>query len=136
MELTARGDPTPLIPDGVYDAVFIRAEGGRCFGTLKLFLYFKIITPGQYNETELYMPFNVNKERKIAPSSKYYKTWCQVNGGQRPSRNAVMSPNIFRGKFFEVKVKTIRKDYNGDELLPSLFYSIIDKILSVSMGIE
>jgi hypothetical protein len=136
MELTARDDPRPLIPEGVYDAVFTREEPGHIFGTYKLYLYFKIVTSGQYNETELFLPFNINKEKKMALASKYYKTWCLVNGGQRPSRNAVMSPNIFRGKFFEVAVKTIRKSYNGDELPPSLFYSIIDKILTVSIGIE
>ncbi|MHA1942744.1 MAG: hypothetical protein ACW97P_13665, partial [Candidatus Hodarchaeales archaeon] len=40
-------------------------------------------------------------DKKIKTGSKYYKTWCMVNGWQKPSRGAKMSPRIFLNKIFK-----------------------------------
>jgi len=130
MDYIARDAPRPLIDEGDYDAVYIRDEEAFVFGTKKLFLYFKIITPGPQMGVEIYMPFNMNYKGLIAAGSKYYRCWCLANNWQQPSRNAKMSPNIFKNKFFRVRIRNVKAGFDKTEMPQHLFYSIIDSILS------
>ena len=71
------------------------------------------------------------KDNKIHTGSKYYKTWVQVNGYQKPSRNAAMSPRIFKNKIFSVRTRTV-KPKNGTKEMPKQFwYSVVDSIVEV-----
>jgi hypothetical protein len=95
MEFVCAQDPRPAIPDAVYEAQCIGFETGNAFGKgKKLFLKF-VITSGEYQGTELFMPFNMPFDGKIKPGMKFYKCWLLVNGDRPPSRNAKMSPKKF-----------------------------------------
>ena len=75
IEFVCKDNPRPLIPEGTYEAVCAGYESGFCFGKCrKLFLKFKIITPGQHVGTELFMAFNMAFNGRIPTGSKYYKT--------------------------------------------------------------
>ena len=135
MDFVCKDNPRALIPEGVYEAVCTGYDDGFCFGKCrKLFLTFKIITPSPHMGTELFMAFNMAYTGKIAAGSKYYKTWCLANNWQKPSRNAVMSPRIFKNKSFSVKVKTVKPKYNNVAMPKDFHYSIIEKILNVNTG--
>jgi hypothetical protein len=135
MDFVCKDNPRALIPEGVYEAVCTGYDDGFCFGKCrKLFLTFKIITQGPYLGTELFMAFNMAYTGKIAAGSKYYKTWCLANNWQKPSRNAVMSPRIFKNKSFSVKVKTVKPKYNKTAMPTAFHYSIIEQILNVNTG--
>lgn len=130
-----RDDPRPLIPEGIYEAVCTAYEEAFVFGkTLKLFLHFKIITPGEHLGTTLFMAFNIGKHRKLALGSRYYKYWLMMNGWQRPSRNAKMSPRIFLNKSYEVFVKIVKPELNGIEMPANCHYSIIEQLVRVNTG--
>ena len=135
MDFVCADNYRALIPDGKYEAVCIRHEESFCFGkTRKLFLHLKIITPGDHLGKELFLPFNMPYDRKLKLGSKYYKTWCLVNGWQKPTRNAIMSPRIFMKKAFVVQVKTVKPQHNGAAMPRDFNYSVIEQIISVNTG--
>lgn len=49
----------PLVPDGKYQAVFIRHETAFVVRGAKVFLWFRIVEPGEYFGVELYRPYRV-----------------------------------------------------------------------------
>jgi hypothetical protein len=135
MDFICKDNPRPLIPEGIYEAVCISYDDGFCFGKCrKLFLTFKIITSGPHLGTELFMAFNMTYNGKIAAGSKYYKTWCMANEWQKPTRNAKMSPRIFKNKSYDVKVKTVKPQHNGAAMPEPFYYSVIENILKVNTG--
>ena len=135
MEFICKDDPRPLIPEAVYAATCTAYDVNFCFGKCrKLFLNFKIITPGPYLGTELFMAFAMPYDGKMAQGSKYYKTWVMVNGWQKPTRNAIMSPRIFKNKVFEVLVRTVKPQHNKNDMPKEFHYSVVDGILRVNTG--
>lgn len=132
MEIVCGEEYKPLIPDKVYDAQCIRYDQGFCLGKArKLFLHFKIIEPGEHHGKTIFMPFNLPYDKRIKQGSKYYKTWVQMNGYEKPSRNAIMSPRIFKNKVCSVRTRTV-KPKNGNKEMPKQFwYSVVDYIVEV-----
>jgi hypothetical protein len=135
MDFVCADNYRPLIPEGKYEAVCTGHEESFCFGkTRKLFLHFKIITPGEHLGKELFLPFNMPYDGKLKLGSKYYKTWVMVNSWQKPTRNAKMSPRIFLNKAYIVNVKTVKPQHNGAIMPKDFHYSVIEQILRVNMG--
>lgn len=124
----------PLLPNGVYQAQCINYNTRR-FGvnTKKLFVWFKIIE-GKYEGEKLFMVFNMPPDGKLTPGYKYYNTWAMVNGWQKPSRNAKMSPRIFKNKIFRIQTRTVKRKHNDKEMPDSFNYSVVDRILEVIAG--
>jgi hypothetical protein len=129
-------DDRPLIPDGIYEAQCYAYDNGFCLGkTRKTFLKFKILTPGEHFQKEIFMAFNMPYDGKIKSGSKYYKTWCKVNGWQKPSRNAKMSPRLFINKIYKIKTRTVNPPQpNGEEMPEDFWYSVVDSIIEVLTG--
>jgi len=127
-------DNRTLVPDGIYEAQCIRDEEGMYMGALKKYLIFKILTPGEHNGKEMYMAFNIAPKGKIKPGSKYYKTWCMVNGWKKPSRNAEMAPRIFRKKIYNIRTRTCKPKNNDMEMPEDFWYSVVDEIVEVLAG--
>jgi hypothetical protein len=136
MEFVCKDDPRPLIPEAVYEAVCTDYDPSFCFGkSRKLFLNFKIIS-GSHLGKELFMAFNMAYNGKMALGSKYYKTWCMVNDWKPPSRNAIISPRIFKNKVFEVLVRKVKPQHNGNAMPKDFHYSVVDSIVKVNTGIN
>ncbi len=98
----------PLIPDGNYQVCCIRIDKAAShFKSLKMFLRFKIVDPGQYMGMELFMAMNLidtktNKPfKKVPRGSKYYEQWVIANNNIHPRRNDRMSSKIFKDGVFE-----------------------------------
>ena len=118
-----------FISPGIYTAKCVRYRGPVPYrGNKKLYLYFELLTE-QYPDTELFMALNL-RPSGIPPGSKYFKSWVIANKGNLPSRNAVMSPLIFLGKTFTVKVRTAVPKSGDEEMGSNSWYSVIDGVPS------
>ena len=80
------------------------------------------------------MAFNMPDKGKIRMGSKYYKTWCMVNDWKKPSKNAKMSPRIFKNKICRVKIRTVHPKHCGKKMPEDFWYSVVDKIIEVVAG--
>jgi hypothetical protein len=128
-------DSKILVPDGKYEAQCIGFNTKFCLGkTRKTFLNFKITTEGKQFGIKLFMAFNRRYDGQIRTGSKYYKTWCMVNGWQKPSRGAKMSPRLFKNKIFKIKTRTVKPKHNDKEMPSDFWYSVVDQILEVVVG--
>ena len=116
----------PCIPAGVYEAIFVRAEQKKMWTKTKLFLWFQIITSGDYHGVQLYLVCNL--PQIITNSSKYCRTWAKAKGRQ-PDRRDRMTTNVFRGKAFQVLVRTVTTTSKQRELPPQSHYSVIEEII-------
>lgn len=127
-------DRRPLIPEGEYHVSCIRIEKGIAhFRSLKLFVHFKIVDPGEFMGTELFMSVNLINSRtgkpfrKVPPGSKYYSQWVIANKNRQPSRNDRMSHKIFLNGIFEAVVRTVKPKFPDGTAQPDCFhYSIVD----------
>ena len=125
----------PLIPDGVYEAQCIKYDSSFRLGkTRKTFLHFRILEPGSNCGRQIFMAFNMPDEKKIRIGSKYYKNWCLVNGWVKPSKNAKMSPRLFKSKIYRIKTRTVKPKHNGKEMPQDFWYSVVDEIIEVLAG--
>jgi hypothetical protein len=75
--------------------------------------------------------YSNRNDKKIKTGSKYYKTWCLVNGWQKPSRGAKMSPRIFLNKIFKIKTRTVKPPHNRGKMPKDFWYSVVDEIIKV-----
>src|SRR5437016_2465598 len=109
LEFSISGEIPPAIPDGDhYQVVFVRAEKS-CFHTQrKIYLWFRVITPGEWLGAEVYMACNEPPKGHRAASSKYWLAWV-LAAGRRPNRADRMSTAIFRNKVFRVRMRTVLK---------------------------
>ena len=131
-----------LIAEGEYLAACCEAFGpyqSRAYG-LKVYLTFQIIE-GPHVGEKLRAFFKSSRY----PTSRWYIAWSIANNAL-PSRNAKLSPRIFRNKGFRVLVTTVRPRHkitgpNGKTILgvemPEIFhYSKVDTILSLEVTNE
>jgi hypothetical protein len=124
----------PLIPEGTYHVCCIRIEKGAShFRSLKMFLIFKIVIPGQYMDTELFMAMNLidtktgKPFKKVPRGSKYFEQWVIANNNIHPRRKDRMSSAIFKNGIFEAVVRTVKPKFpDGTEKPESFHYSIVD----------
>lgn len=127
-----------LIPEGAYQVCCIRIEKGAShFRSLKMFLGFKIITPGEYMDTELFMAMNLidtktgKPFKKVPRGSKYFEQWVIANKNIHPLRKDRMSPAIFRNGIFEAVVRTVKPKFPDGTEKPACFhYSVVDYLKS------
>jgi hypothetical protein len=134
MEFVCDDNPHPCIPDGIYDAVCFKNDKAYYYGSLKLFLHFKIIAPAEYKGTKIFLPFNMPNNGRLSQGSKYYKTWVMVNGWMKPSRNTEMKPRIFMKKVFKIKTCKVNPCHNGKEMPANHQYSKVKEIVEVVTG--
>ena len=126
-----RLDIRPLISEGEYEAGFIRAEKHKMWGGVKVFMWFKITTPGEHFGEELYVPCNMPP--RITNSTKYYRCWV-LAAGRKPTRYDRMSTKVFQKKLFKVRVRTVKASSKQRNLTPEQHYSVIDELLEVIAG--
>ena len=106
-DLRCGNDYWPLIPNGTYEAQCIKYDNKFVLGkTKKTFLAFRIVSFGEHEGKDIFQAFNMPYDGKIKTGSKYYKTWCMVNGWQRPSRNAKMSPHPVAKSFHTLDLES------------------------------
>lgn len=118
-----------LIPDGEYWALCYGFDGPTQYmDTRKIYLWFRLLSD-TWADIELFMPLNIGpKGHLITRGSKYYKAWCLSNGDKPPSRNAIMSPRIFKGKTFLVLTRTVKPLRARLEMPENHYYSVVDDL--------
>jgi len=121
------GDYYSWVPDGEYLAICADYSGPvRYMGSRKLFLNFELLTE-PYKGTRIFMAFNVGFSG-ARPCSRYFKAWCLANGDRLPSRNALMSPRIFKGKEFLITTRTVIPKRAGEDMSFDFHYSVVDSL--------
>lgn len=127
-------DIPPAIPNGdQYELVFHRAEKGHQYGRPKLFLRFKMLTPGDWIRQEFFMACNLAPNGKWGPSSKFWLTWV-LAAGRRPKRADRMSTAVFKNKVFRARMRKVLKTSKQIDRTPAQQYSVVDELLEVTVG--
>ena len=127
---TAKENPRPLIPEGVYEAMCVRQKKKynalfkREILTLRLQLF-----EGPCAGTIVERFYSVTKFP--GRGSSFYLEWTIANGGKAPRRGDRLSTRKFDGKVFKVSVKTVSKNWNRRLLPQALQYSKADAILEL-----
>lgn len=123
----------PLVPEGPYDLGFVRPQTKRMFGGERLFLWFRIVTPGEWCGRELYMTCTVAPNGKWTPSHKYYLAWVLATGN-RPNRRDRLSTVVFRNKVFRGKVRPVTKTSKQSPRTLEQQYSVVEELVGVLAG--
>jgi hypothetical protein len=117
----------PRIPEGEYEAIGMKCEKRTYLGGReKLYLYMEIQTDSKIQEKVILTRY-YNWYDKPGPRSDFYVEYVKANDCKAPRGR--MSPSIFVGKRFLVKVSDVTRDRDGDELTGDLISSKIKKIL-------
>jgi hypothetical protein len=124
-----------LVPDSDYQIGFVRAERGHFENRQRIFLWFRIITPGEQFGIELYLvcPCPANGGKIFGLGSKLVAA-ATVALGQRPKRRDRLSTRTFAGKVFLARTRTVTRDHKGKERPREDHYSVLDELLRVEAG--
>ncbi len=124
----------PAVPNGEgYEAMFLRAEQKPQYGRPKVYLWFRLITPGDWHGQEFYMPCNVVLNGRWTASCKFWQAWV-LAAGRRPTRADRMSTSVFRNKVFRVRMRKVLKTAKQTDRTPAQQYSVIDELLEARTG--
>ena len=135
MDFGQVGHAPPLVPDAEYQIGFIRAERGHFENRERIFLWFRIVTPGEYFGTELYLvcPCPTNGRKIFGLGSKLVAA-ATVALGQRPKRRDRLSTRMFAGKVFLARTRTVTLDHKGKQRPREDHYSVLAELLCVEAG--
>lgn len=133
LELPNNADIPSAIEDGDnYEVSFVRWEKAVLWGRKKkIFLHFKMLTPGPYFGEEFYMCCTVEPHGKWRPSFKYWRAWVLASG-KRPLRGDRLSTQVFRNKIFRARFRRVLRTDNPKVIRThEQQYSVIDELLEV-----
>ena len=125
---------TQKIPEGTYQAVFIRVERAEVFKAEKIFVWVRITEPGPFHGTELYRAYRVHhlpgksKKYLLKPRSELRQMLLRLN--EVKVRADRVSLKILKNKVLKVTVRTVKKDYRQRALDECDQYSVVEDILS------
>ena len=134
VEFPCNTEIPPAIPDGDYEMKFVGAEESHQWNSDKIFLWFEMLTPGEWQGKEFFMACNARKDGKWGSSHKYMRTWTLANG-ERPRRRDRMSTRVFRDKVFRARMRTVGQDANKQPLAPAQQYSVVGELLERVRGV-
>ena len=132
-----------LVPDGHYEAVFVRHGTTLVFGKQpSVWLRFRIVTPGEYFDKELVRWYRVaclkGKPREdggftLRHRSLLFLELVRLSGfKQKPSR---VSLSVLRGRSFEISTRKVTQSWDQHADMPDwLHYSVVDRILRPTTG--
>jgi hypothetical protein len=130
----------PLIPEGIYNAVFVRSTTSslRMFGGApKVFLDFRVVDPGEafglivtryYRVRVLTAKPGRNGSFRLGKRSELFLMLSRLTVAKlRPDR---ISPKEFlRGRVLLLRVRTVKTDYRGRPLPATQHYSVVDDVI-------
>lgn len=135
MELGSVCEWPELVPHGDYQVGFVRAVRGRFKNRERIFLWFRIVTPGTQHGVELYLvcPCPENGGKKFGVGSKLFAA-AAVALGHFPKRRDRLSTRLFAGKVFLARTRTVTTDSDQKLRQTRDHYSVIDKLLRLDAG--
>ena len=134
------GKAWPLIPSGIYQAVFMHHETAVAFNVPRVYLHMKLVTPGEHYGQVLYRAYRVKSTSgrnrkgaafKVSLRSDYVREMAILLNLQRLDR---ISPLALKNKIIRVRVDEVIKDHKQREMPKALRYSVIRELLSVEAG--
>lgn len=139
IEIECNIDSPPLIPEGNYEVGFVRAERkDHLWGRSKIFLHFRVLTPGDHHGKSLFMGMNLPTNGNVSLSSKFLQQWTIASGCPSRRRDR-LSTKAFKNKVFLGAVRTVTKYVHTTGKLkdrdPSTFYSVVDHLIEVRAGL-
>jgi hypothetical protein len=141
-EITITSDETPLIPEGIYDAVGGDARVLSIFGKKKLAVTFIVMVPdAEHPNGARHIPLVRHFNVTVGPGggyragnhSAYRREWITVTG-RRPARRCPLGPSVFKNVLVRVEVHTVAKDSQQRLLPPAARYSVVSRIIEVKAG--
>ena len=129
-------DPAPYarIAPGAYLARCLsqKLERVRMYGgAWKLRLVFQIIDLDQNPKLALFFHLGTGQKPHAGRKSKYWAAWITANAGQLPRRGQTMTPRLFVGKAFMVRVDCVQKRWDSGKHSEGEVYSTIKDILEL-----
>jgi hypothetical protein len=130
------GTLPPLLPEGNYQAVLTHHETAIVFRSAKVFLYFRIIDPGDWFGKILYRPYRVkslagkpsrNGGFRVTRGGDLFDMLCRVlDIRSRPDRVSVAP---LRGKVLKIRVRTVIVDHQQRPLRDWMRYTVVADVL-------
>jgi hypothetical protein len=119
-----------VYPPGVYDVRCNRVQGPEW---LKNYRRWSLLVECNFlTEDGAVCGFlnlgNDPQQPRVGRQSRYFKLWCQTNGGP-PKRGQRMSSDDFLGKFFRVRIDTASNNGKGQPLSQAEQYSKVVEFL-------
>jgi hypothetical protein len=133
VSLALASAPPPLLPPGIYAAVFSRAKRVEAYKRQQLVLQFQILGAEGYPVADLQMFCNLRANGSVAPRGKFARTW-ELAAGRRLTRHDRMTTNIFRERVFDVSVRTVERDQAQQPLTGERVYSVVDRVVGLAAG--
>lgn len=123
-----------LIKEGEYSMVCVEVAQKKIFADIRVVADFEFFPPHSPALDGITLQWfavlhPAKGSKRVRLGSKFFAAWCLANGRQRPGRDDRMSPRIFKGKLFRVKVETANVE--ADEFRR---YSVVREILSLEAG--
>lgn len=126
----------PQIPEGEYEAAYVHHETAHIFKTPKLFVWFRIVSPGPAFDVMVYRAYRVRALTSkpgrgggiaVRRGSDCYRDLCRMlDVKMRPDR---ASAAALKGIICRVKVRTVTSDYRGREIPDWDRYSVVAELL-------
>ena len=131
----------PRIPDGDYEAVFVRHETALLLKTGKVFLWFRIVTPGSHFDAEICRPYRCREiigrpgkggRFKLNRGSDLFKDLARLlDVARRPDR---ISLQDLRGSVWIIRTRTVDRDHRQRPIPEAARYSVVSEILHAAAG--
>ncbi len=140
-EITITTDETPLIAEGIYDAVGGDARVVPIFGRKKLALHLTVLAPDPVNPSGVrHVPLQRFYNVTVGPGgrfragrhSAYRREWITVTG-RRPARDR-LPPSAFKHVLVRVEVRTVTHDSKQRPLPVGAQYSVVSRVIEVQAG--
>ena len=134
------GDELPLVKQGIYKIVFVSYETAKLFNgkSLKLILWFRIVSEGEYFGIILPRYYNVkriigqpmkNGNFSITRNSNFVREYVDLFG--LPHRLDRIPMTAFKNVIFKAATRTVTSGFNQKKIHKSLQYSVISELLEV-----
>ena len=120
--------PYPRYEPGIYDAECTSACIYRDprFRAWKCRLEFSILPGGE--RVFGFLHLGNGQKAHAGRSSEYWRAWVIASGDQ-PRRRQVLTPRVFVGKIFEVKVSDVLRGFDGRNHPTGAVYSVVPEIV-------
>ena len=129
-------NPAPIIAPGTYEAVYVHHETKYIFQSPKVFVWFRIVSPGPAFDVLVYRAYRARALTtkagryggfKVARGSDIYHDLGRIlNTRVRPDR---VSAIVLRGAVYRIKVRTVTKDHKQRPIPEWGQYSVVDQLL-------
>jgi len=142
LDLGELAQPYPLIPEGEYDVVFVKAHEMNIFRGKRLITYWKIQDlSSEYHGKVLILGFQFPKKGKKWGALSKMAQCIKIATGRDPDRFDVgrISTSVFKHKLFRAQVVTVTKGNDSKsrkqvERSRENHYSVIDTLVALNVG--